>query len=345
MKGSAHKSVVCEPNNEPKGRQDEGSSNRQTNLKRKRVNETPESESDTLQRTRGKWVDYHHLNNPFTNDEDEDTNVVADISDKTFSVSANDSAASLKEVRKSDEWPEWEKVIKAELAQLQKMGTWKLVRKPVTTIPITNKWVFAKKRNKQGQLTKYKARLVARGYAQCPSYDYIETHSPVVCLETIRLILAIAAIKGLVIQQMDVKGAYLNGILEETIYMQQPKGFEDGILEETIYMWQPEGFEDGTDHICELIRSLYGLKQSDHAWNIKFDKAMQRCGFKCLCSDPCAYIWREYDGFAVITVWVDDLLLFATSDTLMERMKSDICTKWETTDLGEPSKIIRIEIT
>ena len=86
-------------------------------------------------------------------------------------------------------------------------------------MPIVNKWVFMKKRNKQGQLTKYKARLVAKGYMQRPRYDYVETHSPIVWLETVHLILAITVIKGLVIQQMDIKGAYLNGILEEKIYM------------------------------------------------------------------------------------------------------------------------------
>ncbi len=68
-------------------------------------------------------------------------------------------------------------------------------------------------------------------------------------------------------------------------------------------------------------------------------------GFKCLRSDPCAYIRKEHDGFAIITVWVDDLLLFATSESLMEKMKADIHTEWETTNLGEPSKIIGIEIT
>jgi hypothetical protein len=125
------------------------------------------------------------------------------------------------------------------------MGTWRLVKKPPYAIPITNKWVFAKKRNKQGRLIKYKARLVAKGYVQCPGYNYIKIHSPIVHLETIHLILAIATIKGLVIQQIDVKGTYLNGILDEQVYMHQP-----------------EGYKDGTDRICELLKSLYSLKQS-----------------------------------------------------------------------------------
>ncbi len=128
------------------------------------------------------------------------------------------------------------------------MGTWRLIEKPKHTIPIINKWVFAKKRNKAGQLTKYKARLVAKGCAQCPGYNYTKMHSPVVHLETIHLLLMITATKGLKIHQMDVKGAYLNGTLDEWVYMQQP-----------------EGFEDGTDCICELLKSLYGLKQSGHA--------------------------------------------------------------------------------
>ena len=125
----------------------------------------------------------------------------------------------MKEARRSIEWPEWEKAIKAKLAQLKKMGTWRLVEKPKHTIPITNKWVFAKKRNKAGQLTKYKARLVAKGCVQCPSYNYTETHSPVVCLEIICLLLAIIATKGLKIHQMDVKRAYLNGTLDKRVYM------------------------------------------------------------------------------------------------------------------------------
>ena len=126
---------------------------------------------------------------------------------------------------------------------------------------------------------------MAKGCAQRPGYDYAETHSPVMCLESIRLLLAIAATRGLRIHQMDVKGAYLNGTLEEQVYMRQP-----------------EGFEDGTDHICELLRSLYGLKQSGCAWNIEFDCVIWKHGFRCMCLDPCMYIKHEGNSFGIITV-------------------------------------------
>ena len=130
------------------------------------------------------------------------------------------------------------------------------------------------------------------------------------------------------IQQMDIKGAYLNGMLKEHIYMQQP-----------------EGFADGTGQVCLLIKTLYGLKQAGHKWNIELDTKLRRQGYAHLHSDPCAYILCISKEFAIITVWVDDLLLFATMIKLMNKMKLDIKAKWEVTDLGEPSKIVGIEIT
>jgi hypothetical protein len=156
----------------------------------------------------------------------------------------------------------------------------------------------------------------------------METFSPVVRLETIRAILAIAAVKGLEIQQMDVKGAYLNRTLKETVFMKQP-----------------EGYSDGTGRACQLVKTLYGLKQSGREWNIELDTKLKKHKFSRLRSDPCAYIRGRGDKFEIITVWVDDLLLFAMSKKLMERMKDNIRSEWETTDLGEPAKIVGIEIT
>src|SRR5260221_1048522 len=167
------------------------------------------------------------------------------------------------------------------------MGTWQLVDKPVGAVPIANKWVFAKKRNKDGVLTRYKARLVAKGCAQRPRYDYLEMHSPVVRLETIRAILALAPMRKLHIHQMDIKGTYLNSILKECVYMHQP-----------------EGFEDGTGHVCLLVKTLYSLKQAGREWNKELDSKLRKKGYTCLRPDPCIYIWRIGDDFVTMTVWV-----------------------------------------
>src|SRR5579859_580625 len=115
-----------------------------------------------------------------------------------------------------------------ELKQLTDMGTWELVEKPADAVPIPNKWTFIKKRNKEGVVVRHKARLVVKGCVQRPGYDYMETYSPVVRIDSLRAILALVPVKNLKVQQMDVKGAYLNGILQETVYMKQPEGCEDG---------------------------------------------------------------------------------------------------------------------
>jgi hypothetical protein len=248
--------------------------------------------------------------------------------EQIFAIIAGDEYTSLKDARNSPDWPEWEKAIQSELAQLNQMGTWRLVEKPPNAIPIANKWTFIKKRNKAGDVTRFKARLVAKGCAQRPGYDYVETFSPVVRMDTIRAILALVPIKGLKIRQLDIKGAYLNGVLKEKVYMRQP-----------------EGYEDGTDRICELLKTLYGLKQSGREWNIVFDGKMREFGFKRICSDPCVYIKWDGDDVIILTVWVDDILLFATSEKLIEQIISDIRSIWEVTVLGEPTKIVGIEIT
>ena len=149
------------------------------------------------QRTRGIWCDYRYLADPFPDKKEAGMLLVA--KEKAFAVIPEDNCHSLKEVQESSDWPEWERAIHTELEQLCCMGTWKLVDKPASTVPRANKWVFTKKQNKQGILTKYKVRLVTRGCAQHPGHDYIKTHSPVMCLETIRAILVIAPTQKLII--------------------------------------------------------------------------------------------------------------------------------------------------
>ena len=163
----------------------------------------------------------------------------------TYTHIGGENPKTLHEVKASPDWPKWEKAVKAELEVLDHMGTWKLVERPPDVKPVACRWVFIKKYNKEGELLKYKARLVAKGFTQRPGFEYNDTFTPVVRLETICALLAIVPNKNLKLQQMDVKGAYLHGILQENIYMVQP-----------------EGFDDGTSKVCHLVKSLYGLKQS-----------------------------------------------------------------------------------
>jgi hypothetical protein len=127
---------------------------------------------------------------------------------------------------------------------------------------------------------------------------------------------------------MDMKGTYLNGILTETIYMKQP-----------------DGYENGTDQICCLVKTLYGLKQAGREWNKELDTKLCQHKFTRLRSDPCAYVRRHAQNIEIITIWVDDFLLFMSSQMLLDALKAELQTEWEITDLGDPAKIVGIKIT
>ena len=129
----------------------------------KRPAET-EADPRSHRKTRGIRVDYRYLNDPFP--DKEEARIAYVEKDQAFAVLPDDECRNLTQAKRSPEWPEWEQVIQSELAQLECMGTWKLVDKPHNAIPIANKFIFTKKRDKDGNLLKYKARLVAKGYAQ-----------------------------------------------------------------------------------------------------------------------------------------------------------------------------------
>ena len=185
------------------------------------------------------------------------------ITEESYAMAINNGPANLRDAKRSHNWLEWENVIQVELEQHRTIGTWSLVIKPWDAIPITNKWVFVRKTNKLGDITENKARLVIKGCLQQPRFDFNETYAPVVRIETVRLLLAMVPRLDLRVQQMDIKGAYLNGILKETIYMRQP-----------------EGYSDGTDRVCKLNRTLYGLKQAGREWNQQLDLRLQSLQFK-----------------------------------------------------------------
>jgi len=159
----------------------------------------------------------------------------------------------------------WILAMQEELNQFQRNDVWDLIPKPLQKNIIGTKWVFKNKLNEQGEVTRNKARLVAQGYNQQEDIDYTETFAPVARLEAIRLLLSHAVNHGILLYQMDAKNAFLNGVIEEEVYVKQPPGFED--------LKHP-------DLVYKLKKSLYGLKQAPRAWYDRLSNFLIKNDFK-----------------------------------------------------------------
>jgi hypothetical protein len=200
----------------------------------------------------------------------------------------------------------WKKAVWSEMDSIMSNDTWEVVERPYGCKPVGCKWVLKKKLRSDGTIDKYKARLVAKGYTQKEGEDFFDTYSPVSRLTTIRVLLSLAASHGLLVHQMGIKTAILNGELEEEIYMDQPEGFVGK---------GQEGM------VCKLVKSLYGLKQASKQWHDKFDRTLTSVGFVTNKADKCVY-YRYGGGEGVILcLYVDDILIFGTSLELIKEVK------------------------
>jgi hypothetical protein len=174
--------------------------------------------------------------------------------------------------------------------------TWDLVPLPSRRKLFKCRWFYKTKSVVDGQISRYKSRLVAKGFQQVQGIDYDETFAPVVKMDSIRLALAIAIAKGWEVHHMDVKNAFLHGDLSEEIYMEQPQGFmQDSYL------------------VCRLKKSLYGLKQAPRALYTKMDSYLLSQKFVRCKSDPNVYMLRMDDSLLLLVLYVDDLLITGCS--------------------------------
>ena len=224
----------------------------------------------------------------------------------------------------------WQEAINDEMDSLESNKTWHLVDLPPGCKSIGCKWVLKKKLKPDGTIDKYKARLVAKGFRQKENIDFFDTFSPVTRITSIRVLISLASIHNLLIHQMDVKTAFLNGELDEEIYMDQPEGF----------------VVHGQEHkVCKLDKSLYGLKQAPKQWHEKFDNLIISNGFKVNESDKCIYYKSENDICTIICLYVDDLLIFGSNIHAINSVKSLLTANFDMKDLGEESVILGIKIT
>nr|GEX50974.1 ribonuclease H-like domain-containing protein [Tanacetum cinerariifolium] len=192
-----------------------------------------------------------------------------------------------------------------EYTALIKNKTWTLVpRRPDTNI-VHCMWIFGHMYLADGTLSRYKARLVANGSTQLEGVDVDETSSLVVKLGTIRTILSLAASRHWPIHQLDVNNAFLHGDLSETVYMHQPLRFQDSVH---------------PDYVCSLPWSLYGLKQASRAWFHRFASYITRVGFSHSRCDSSLFIYRKGTDTAYLLLYVDDIVLTASSESLLQQI-------------------------
>ncbi|GKA01505.1 retrovirus-related pol polyprotein from transposon TNT 1-94, partial [Tanacetum coccineum] len=236
---------------------------------------------------------------------------------------------SYREAVTSSEGQQWREAIKSEIESILQNHTWELVDLPPGCKPLGYKWIFKKKMKADGTVDKYKARVVIQGFRQREGLDYFDTYSPVTRITSIRTIIAIAALRNLEIHQMDVKTAFLNGDLEEEIYMNQPEGF--------IAPGQ-EG------KVCRLVKSLYGLKQAPKQWHQKFDHTMLESGFKINECDKCVYVKDTSAGYVILCLYVDDMLIVGSNDKIIRSTKDMLKSKFDMKDMGLADVILGIKI-
>jgi len=224
----------------------------------------------------------------------------------------------------------WRHAMLDEMTSIEASGTWELVEPPPRTRPIGLKWVYKAKKDASGIITKHKARLVAKGYVQRQGIDFDEVFAPVARLESVRLLLAHAACEGWAVHHIDVKSAFLNGVLQEEVYVEQPPGF---VL---------RGHERKVLH---LVKALYGLRQAPRAWYAKLDESLIRLGFQRSTSEHAVYLRGAGDHRLVVGVYVDDLIIAGGNQVDIDTFKSEMHSTFKMSDLGRLHYYLGLEVS
>ena len=234
---------------------------------------------------------------------------------------------SLEEALQSPEADQWRLAMDEEIASLAANDTWTLQPAPPSVKPIPVKWVYKEKRDANGNIERHKARLVVKGFHQREGIDYDEVFAPVSKYSTLRTVLAIAADLDLEIHQLDIKTAFLNGKLDEDVYIQQPPGYN----------------YDNPDLACKLNKALYGLKQASRAWHRTLKTEIESMGFKESTADPGLFI-KPSSPPAYLLIYVDDILVITNNTYMLNSIKNQISTAFETRDLGPATFFLGIDI-
>ncbi|WVZ84897.1 LOW QUALITY PROTEIN: hypothetical protein U9M48_031867 [Paspalum notatum var. saurae] len=216
-----------------------------------------------------------------------------------------------------------------ELENFERNHVWDLVEPPPNCRPIGTKWVFKNKQGEDGMVVRNKARLVAQRFYQKKGIDYEETFALVACLEAIRILLAFAASKGFKLQQMDVKSAFLNGFIEEEVYVRQPPAFESARFPDRVY---------------KLRKALYGLKQARRAWYDRLKSFLLKSGFVMGSVDKTLFLLSRSGDTLIVQIYVDDIIFGGSSHALVSSFAEQMSREFEMSLMGELQFFLGLQI-
>ena len=214
----------------------------------------------------------------------------------------------------------WIMAMQEELNQFERSRVWTLVPASKDHSIIGTKWVFRNKMDESGNVIRNKARLVAQGYNQEEGIDFDESFAPVARLEAIRMLLAYASYKDFKLYQMDVKSAFLNGFINEEVYVKQPPGFEDYAH---------------PNHVYRLHKALYGLKQAPRAWYERLSSFLVKNGYSRGTLDTTLFIKKTKKDMLLVQIYVDDIIFGATNPSLCEEFAKFMQSEFEMSMMGE----------
>uniref|UniRef100_A0A5S6QKH9 Reverse transcriptase Ty1/copia-type domain-containing protein n=1 Tax=Trichuris muris TaxID=70415 RepID=A0A5S6QKH9_TRIMR len=241
---------------------------------------------------------------------------------------------------------EWYDAIKMEILSLVENKSWFIVERPSDRQIVGSRLVLCNKFKSDGNLERRKARLVAKGYTQQRGTDFKETFAPVVRLNSIRTLMALAVEKGLTVHQLDIATAFLNGDLEEEIFMQPPDLLEK-VLEEivqenvmpsqilsTAREWLLQ-LRKLNYPVCKLKKAIYGLKQAGRQWYKKLDEKLRELGMKPLESDSCVYSVPGTGGLLkLVAIYVDDTCVLSNDIEWIKGVKTELANTFKVRNLG-----------
>lgn len=251
------------------------------------------------------------------------------VSEQKGDVDMEQDPVTVSEALSRPDKEKWRQAMTEEILSFEENEAWELADAPDSGTVVECKWVFKRKCDSENKV-RYRARLVAKGFTQRQGIDFEETFSPVVRHSTLRLLIALSVQLNLDITHLDVTTAFLNGILEENVYMRQPEGFATS---------------EDRSKVLKLKKAIYGLKQSSRAWNKQVDCVLTSLNYKRSQLESCVYIKRQNKLMTIVAVYVDDFFIFSNDTVETKILKEKLSSRFKIKDLGEVKQCLGMRIS